>query len=186
MKTKKPYHVEEPVEKIIKTILVIRGFKVMLDSDLAALYGVPTKRLNEQVKRNIERFPEDFMMQLTSEEKSEVVANCDHLSRLKFSYNLPYAFTEYGALMAANVLNSPQAVRMSVFIVRAFVKLREMAQMNAQLARKIAQLERRVGEHDEAIVEIIRELRRLLEAPLPSHTRRQIGFVKSEGKKENE
>jgi len=94
------------------------GQKVILDADLAKLYGVTTKRLNQQVKRNRERFPEDFMFQLTTEEKAEVVANCDHLSRLKFSPASPYAFTEHGAVMAASVLNTPRAIEVSIFVVR--------------------------------------------------------------------
>ena len=98
-----------PVEEVHRRIVVIRGGKVILDTDLANLYGVTTKRLNEQVKRNVERFPADFMFQLTNEEKAEVVANCDHLVRLKYSPMLPYAFTEHGAIMAASVLNSERA-----------------------------------------------------------------------------
>ena len=98
------------VDQIEPLILTIRGQKVLLDSDLADLYGVTTKRLNEQVRRNRKRFPADFMFRLTDDEKAEVVANCDHLSRLKFSPNLPHAFSERGAIMAANVLNSPRAV----------------------------------------------------------------------------
>ena len=100
-----------PSDNIESRILTIRGQKVILDADLALIYGVPTKRLNEQVKRNWKRFPDDFVFQLTTAEKAEVVANCDHLARLKFSPVLPWAFTEYGAVMSANVLNSPQAVR---------------------------------------------------------------------------
>ena len=115
-----------PVQNIESRILTIRGQKVILDADLALIYGVPTKRLNEQVKRNAKRFPDDFVFQLTAAEKAELVANCDHLARLKFSPVLPLAFTENGAVMSANVLNSPQAVRMSVFVVRAFVKMREL------------------------------------------------------------
>lgn len=107
-------------------ILLLRGQKVMLDADLAELYGVETKRLNEQVRRNIERFPEDFMFRLTAEEKAEVVANCDHLAKLKYSASLPYAFTEHGALMLGNVLKSARAVEMSLRVVRAFVHLREL------------------------------------------------------------
>ncbi len=99
-----------PLETVESRILFIRGEKVMIDADLAALYGVTTKRLNEQVKRNRERFPHDFMFQLTAAEKAEVVANCDHLRRLKFSPNLPFAFTEHGAIMLATVLNSPKIV----------------------------------------------------------------------------
>ena len=96
--------------RVEQRILVIRGLKVMIDADLAELYGVPTKALNQAVKRNAERFPADFMFQLTSEEKAEVVTNCDHLARLKFSRALPFAFTEHGAIQASNILASPQAV----------------------------------------------------------------------------
>jgi len=106
-----------PVEKIGRSILFIRGEKVMLDVDLAVLYGVTTKRLNEQVKRNRDRFPEDFMFQLAEKEKAEVVANCDHLKMLKFSPHLPYAFTEHGAIMLATVLSSPVAVQASIQVV---------------------------------------------------------------------
>ena len=109
-----------PGELIEKKILLIRGEKVMLDSDLAELYGVPTKALNQAVKRNKERFPDDFMFQLAKTEKDEVVTNCDHLSRLKFSPNLPFAFTEHGAIMAATILNSPVAVQTSIHVVRTF------------------------------------------------------------------
>jgi hypothetical protein len=125
-----------PVERIERAILSIRGEKVMLDSDLAQLlYGVPTKVLNQAVKRNLSRFPPDFMFQLTKTEKAEVVTNCDHLIHLKFSSNLPYAFTEHGALMLANVLNSERAAQTSVMVVRAFVRLRQMLASNAELAR---------------------------------------------------
>jgi hypothetical protein len=114
-----------PVERIETKILLIRGQKVMVDADLAELYDVPTKRLNEQVKRNRARFPADFVFRLTTQEKAEVVANCDHLNRLRFSPALPYAFTEHGAIMAAAVLNSARAIEVSVYVVRAFVRLRE-------------------------------------------------------------
>ena len=102
-----------PVGKIENRILLIRGEKVIIDADLAEFYGVPTKRLNEQVKRNAGRFPDDFMFQLEKDEKAEVVANCDHLENLKYSKSLPYAFTEHGAIMAASVLNSPRAIEIS-------------------------------------------------------------------------
>ncbi len=105
---------------------LLRGQKVILDADLGKFYGVSTKRLNEQIRRNNARFPEDFTFQLTLEEKAEVVANCDHLSKLKFSPALSLAFTEHGAIMAATVLNSPRAIEMSVLVVRAFIKLREV------------------------------------------------------------
>jgi hypothetical protein len=112
--------VQRPLN-IESVIIAVRGQKVILDADLARIYDVPTKVLNQAVKRNLQRFPHDFLFQLTRTEKDEVVTNCDHLAGLKFSPVLPYAFTENGAIMAANVLNSPQAVRMSVYVVRAFV-----------------------------------------------------------------
>jgi ORF6N domain len=114
-----------PTEKIERLILLIRGQKVMLDSDLAHLYGVSTKAFNQAIKRNTQRFPPDFKFRLTKREKTEVVTNCDHLKKLRFSPALPAAFTEHGAIMAA-VLNSERAIKVSVFVVRAFVKLRAM------------------------------------------------------------
>ena len=122
-------------------IMTIRGQKVMIDADLAELYGVPTKRLNEQVRRNAARFPLDFMFQLTQLEKTEVVANCDHLAKLKFSKSLPFAFTEHGAIQAANVLSSSQAVEMGIYVVRAFVRLRELVAAHHDLAKRLADLE---------------------------------------------
>jgi hypothetical protein len=162
-------------------IISIREQKVILDTDLAAIYGVSTKRLNEQVKRNKERFPADFAFPLTSAEKAEVVANCDHLARLKFSPVLPRAFTEHGAIMAANVLNSPQAVRLSVFVVRAFVKMRELLGGSQELARQLRELEAkltaRLDDHEAAIVDVLQRLMRLLDPPpAPEPPRRQIGF----------
>lgn len=131
------------VLRVEQSILVIRGQKVMIDSDLAELYGVPTKRLNEQVKRNLERFPADFMFQLTAAEKTEVVANCDHLNKLKFSKSLPFVFTEHGAIQASNVLASAQAVEMGVYVVRAFVRLREVLGSSRELAAKLNALEQK-------------------------------------------
>lgn len=160
-----------PVEVIERKILLIRGEKVMLDADLAALYGVTTKRLNEQVKRNRERFPNDFMFQLTEEEKAEVVANCDHLKRLKFSPALPYAFTEHGAIMLASVLNSPIAVQTSVLVVRAFVKLREMLATHKDLAKKLDEMEKKYDMQFKVVFDAIRELMRP-----PEPKRRKIGF----------
>ena len=164
-----------PIGQIEQRILLIRGQKVMLDADLAELYGVTTKRLNEQVKRNRARFPKDFMFQLTAREKSEVVANCDHLSKLKFSPALPYAFTEHGAIMAASVLNTLRAVQVSVFVVRAFVKLREMLTSHKELAGKLAELERKLENHDEAIQTLINAIRQLMVPPAVAR-RRPIGF----------
>jgi hypothetical protein len=164
------------VAQIESRIFLIRGQKAMLDADLAELYGVETKRLNEQVRRNSERFPEDFMFRLTAEEKSEVVANCDHLAKLKFSPSLPYAFTEHGTIMAASILNSPRAIETSVHVVRAFVHMRELLSGHKELAQKLAQLERKVGAHDKAIAEIINTIRQLM-APSEPNKKRPIGFA---------
>ncbi|MFH1195444.1 MAG: ORF6N domain-containing protein [bacterium] len=116
-----------PIESIELKIFSFRNQRVMIDYDLAQLYGVTTKRLNEQVKRNIDRFPQDFMFKINKKEKDELVANCDHFGMLKFSSSLPYAFTEHGTIMLASVLNSDIAVKASIQIVRAFVKLRVIA-----------------------------------------------------------
>jgi hypothetical protein len=164
-----------PVERIERKILLIRGEKVMLDRDLAQLYGVSTKALNQAVKRNKPRFPDDFLFQLTKEEKEEVVANCDHLSRLRFSPVLPYAFTEHGAVMAANVLNSSQAIRMSVYVVRAFIRLRQVIATHRELAQKLSELERRVETHDWTIRDLISAIRKLMEPP-PELPKDRIGF----------
>ena len=144
----------------------------MLDSDLAEVYGVTTKRLNEQVKRNRERFPGDFMFQLTTEEKSEVVANCDHLKSLKYSPTLPYAFTEHGAIMLASVLNSVVAVRASLQVVRAFVRLREILATHKELARKLHELENKYDAQFRVVFDAIRQL---MEPPA-SGPKKRIGF----------
>jgi hypothetical protein len=130
-----------PMARIENSNLLVRGQRVMIDTDLAQLYGVPTKALNQAVKRNVHRFPPDFMFQLTQAEKQEVVTNCDHLARLKFANTLPFAFTEHGAIQAANVLSSEQAVEMGVYVVRAFVRLREMIVSNKELALRQDDLE---------------------------------------------
>ena len=147
-----------PMERIERAIFVIRRQKVMLDADLAELYGVLTKVLNQAVKRNKERFPVDFMFQLTKEEKDEVVTNCDHLKRLKFSPTLPHAFTEHGAIMLATILNSPVAVQSSIQVVRAFVRLRQMLASNAELARKLDTLERKYDAQFKVVFDAIRQL----------------------------
>jgi hypothetical protein len=162
-----------PTERIARAILVIRREKVMLDSDLAALYGVTTGNLNKAVKRNAERFPTDFMFQLDAEE----VAN------LKFQFGisswggrrrLPYAFTEQGVAMLSSVLNSERAVKVNIAIMRAFVKLRQTLESNRELAEKFSELERRVGVHDDEIAAILEAIRQLM-AP-PEKPRREIGF----------
>ena len=160
------------VAQIESRIFLIRGQKVMLDADLAELYGVETKRLNEQVRRNSERFPEDFMFELTAKEKAEVVANCNHLAKLKFSPVAPLAFTEHGALMAASVLNTPRAIEVSVFVVRAFVRLKQALDSHKELACRLAQLEARTDARFKAVFDALRDLMTPAEPK-----RRPIGFV---------
>jgi len=158
-------------------IFLIRGQRVIVDSDLARLYGVPTKRLNEQIKRNAERFPEEFMFQLSRQEAEALLLSRSQNATLKRGYNikyLPRVFTEHGALMAANILNSPQAVTMSVAIVKAFVKLRRMALSVEQLSRKVASLERGFRQHGEHFDEVFDAIRQLMNPPAPS--RKRIGF----------
>jgi ATP-dependent Clp protease ATP-binding subunit ClpA len=163
-------------------ILTIRGRSVMIDADLADLYGVQTRVLNQAVRRNKERFPAEFMFQLTSAEKQEVITGCDHLARLKFSPALPYAFTEHGTLMLGNVLNSERAIEVSLLVVRTFVSIREMLASHKDLAAKLNELEGRVGGHDEAIADLIDAIRRL--AAPPVRKSRPIGFAADlEGKK---
>ena len=161
-----------PLESLI---LSLRHQKVILDADLAGLYGVPTKALNQALKRNADRFPADFLFQLTSAEKAEVVTNCDHLARLKFSRTLPYAFTEHGALMAANVLNSPEAVKMSVYVVRAFIKQREIMLAQADVLKRLAQMDAKLLKHDDVLRLIWSELQPLLSPP-PAPPKPEIGF----------
>jgi hypothetical protein len=178
-----------PVERIDKEkvliikdvgslIITIRNQKVIIDRDLSEIYGVETRRLNEQVKRNPDRFPEDFMFQLTKEEADVWVRSRSQFAILKRGKTikyLPYAFTEHGAIMAANVLKSPQAVRMSVFVVRAFVKLREMLAAHKDLAHKLAELERKLQNHDESIRSLVIAIRQLMKPP--ETKKRPIGFL---------
>jgi len=167
---------EITAKNIACQILVIRNQRVLIDANLANLYGVTTKRLNEQVKRNIDRFPSDFMFQLTADEKNEVVANCDHLANLKFSKTNPYAFTEHGAIMAASVLNSSRAIEISLLVVRTFVKLRQMMSTQKALRHKLTELERRLDGHDETLQTLISAIRQLMEPPTPPK-KRPIGFA---------
>jgi hypothetical protein len=170
------------IDQIGSMIRTIRGQKVILDNDLARIYGTPTKILNKAVKRNLERFPDDFIFQLKMEE----------LENLRFQFGtsslhggrryLPYAFTENGAIMAANVLNSPEAVRMSVFVVRAFVKMRDLLGGTKELARQLADLEKkltaRLDVHESVIVDVLRRVMEILDPPPlpPEPPRRRIGF----------
>jgi len=165
----------EPLERIVRRILVVRGKRVMLDADLAELYGVPTRRLNEQVRRNSGRFPPEFTFTLTHQEvtnlKSQIATSSWGGKR-----KLPLAFTEHGAIMAATILNSPGAIEVSVFVVRAFLQLRETFASNRELIRRLDELERRVGTHDRSIIEILAAIRQLATPPDPPPKRR-IGFV---------
>ena len=139
----------------------------MLDADLSELYGVSTKALNQAAKRNRNRFPEDFMFRLTASEKAEVVTNCDHLARLRFSPALPFAFTEHGALMLGNMLRAPRAVQVSLLVVRAFVRLRALLAANIELAGKLDEPESKVAEHDEALARVVDAIRQLAQVPRP-------------------
>jgi hypothetical protein len=193
------------VKNIESLIRAIRGQKVILDADLARIYGVETRAFNRAVRRNVERFPADFMLQLTRKEFDNLkyqigTSSFGHGGRRK----LPLAFTENGAVMSANILNSPRAVRMSVFVVRAFVKMREMLTANRELANQLKELERkltsRLDLHESAIVDVLQRIMRLLEPPPepdpPEPERKQIGFhiredpvpyrIKRNGKKNNQ
>ena len=181
-----------PAERIQSRIVVLRGQRVLLDADLAAIYEVPTKRLIEQMKRNSVKFPEDFVFQLTREEWSAVLASKVSVVANKQDTNmwsqnataspqrrrltrLPYAFTEHGALQVANILNSPAAAQMSIAVIRSFVQLRALMVDHKTLRAKLAELDARVGAHDEqlaAIVEAIRELAN----PVESSNKRKIGY----------
>ena len=152
-------------------ILFMRNQKVMLDVDLARVYGVTPKRLREQIRRNHERFPADFMFQLSKEELLEVAANCGNLAKLKFSPFLPFAFTEHGAIMLASVLNSKTAIQASVQVVRAFIRLREILATHKDLARKLITLEKKYDHQFKVVFDAIRQLM----APPPS-SGRKIGF----------
>ena len=161
-----------PSAHIERSILVIRGERVMLDADLADLYGVPTKALNQAVKRNPERFPQDFAFRLTKREKEQVVTNCDHLRKLRFSPVLPYAFTEHGALMLSSVLRSTAAVEVSIGVVRAFIQIREIAMSHRDLARRLNALESKYDVQFKVVFDAIRQLM----GPPPRPPRPRIGF----------
>jgi len=167
-----------PSNRIEGMICVIRNQKVILDTDLANLYGVATKRLNEQVKRNSQRFPSQFMFKLTTKEKSEVVASCDHLKNLKYSKTNPYAFTEHGALMVANVLKSERAIAISIKIIQAFIKLRDFLNSKKELTREVSELKSFVLRHSQKSNQEFRKVWQAMEK-LSNPSRRgerKIGF----------
>ena len=165
-------------------IFTIRGQRVMIDRDLAELYGVPTKRINESVKRNIDRFPIDFMFQLSDDEQKELVANCDHLKNLKFSYQNAYAFTEHGVTMLSCILNSTRAIEINVQVVRAFIQLRQYAIVQSSKNQEIEELKKMLLLHientdnkfkqtDKTINQMIAVLNNLTEKPKEA---KKIGF----------
>src|SRR5438128_7879269 len=162
-------------KRVESRILVLRGHKVILDADLAELYGVEVKRLNQQVKRNIDRFPGDFVLQLSSAQyeslRLQIATSKEGRGGRRY---LPYAFTEHGAIMAATVLNSKRAIQMNIFVVRAFVRMREALAANQQIAAKLRELEQRLENHDGTIQELVAAIRELMIPPPPN--RRRIGF----------
>jgi len=164
-------------QRIESAILALRGEKVLLDSDLATLYGVTTKALNQAVKRNLGRFPADFMFRLSAKEtaelnRSQIVTGSQRHRDPRYP---PFAFTEQGVAMLSSVLRSPRAVNVNIEIMRAFVRLRKILAVNAELAQRLDELERRVGKHDEQFVQVIRAIRQLMEPPA-NPKRRKIGF----------
>ncbi|MBI4982790.1 MAG: ORF6N domain-containing protein [Candidatus Omnitrophica bacterium] len=173
------------VEVIATRILELRGKRVMLDRDLAKLYSVEAKRLNEQVKRNIKRFPSDFMFQLSWEEVESLRSQIATLNELRYTFSkrgkhikyLPYAFTEQGVAMLSSVLNSERAIQVNILIMRAFTKLREILLTHKELAAKIEMLENKYTEHDQTIKEIFRAIKQLLDPPAVKE-KRIIGFGK--------
>jgi ORF6N domain len=178
-----PIHSRYQSIDIAQRILVMRGRRVLLDADLAAFYGVPTKAFNQQVRRNLARFPPDFMFALNEAEyaslRSQFVTL--KLGRGQHRKYLPLAFTEHGAIMAAAILNSPRATEISVYVVRAFIELRNLVAGNKELASKMKRLERKVDSHDQAISGLIESVRDLLAPPEPK--KRSIGFVIPEERK---
>lgn len=165
-----------PIEVITEKIFEIRRQKVMIDTDLAHLYGVGTKVLNQAVKRNRGRFPDDFMFQLTKKERNELVTNCDRLTNLKHSSAMPYVFTESGVAMLSSVLNSGKAILVNVQIVRAFVRLRRILIDHEALRHAIEGLERRMSKNERDIQIAINAIQQIFNPPEPSKPKRKIGF----------
>jgi len=163
-----------PIERIAGSIVYLRGQKVILDYDLATLYGIETRALKQAVRRNLNRFPDDFMLELSAKEINSLVSQSVIPAVRKLGGATPMAFTEQGVAMLSSVLNSERAVKVNIAIMRAFVKLRETLETNQQLARKFAELEKRVGRHDAKIDAILEAIRQLM-AP-PEKPRREIGF----------
>jgi len=170
-----------PAERIISKIYLIRGFKVMLDRDLAELYGVATNQLKRAVRRHINRFPEDFMFQLTKEEYRSLRCQFGTLKRGAHSKYLPMAFSEQGVAMLSSILNSDRAIEVNIIIMRAFVQLRKIAVSHTELARKLEDLEQRLESHDEQIQTIFETIRQLIITP--EKKIKKIGFTVKEKQK---
>jgi phage regulator Rha-like protein len=172
-----------PLERITHSILALRGQKVLLDSDLAALYGVATKVLLQAIKRNPRRFPDDFMLRLSNQEWAALRSQIVTLKpgRGQHRKYLPYAFTEQGVAMLSSVLNSERAISVNIEIMRAFVRMRDLLTSNKELAQKLAELERKVSGHDQAIVGILKAIRELMNPPVPK--KRPIGFIELQERK---
>jgi len=165
-----------PIRRIEELIFLVRGQRVMLDSDLAKVYGVSTTRLNEQFQRNRDRFPESFAFQFTSQEFAALISQIAISKKGRGGRRkLPWVFTEHGALQLANVLRSPTATKASIRVVQVFISMREQLAAHKELAGKLAELEGRLTGHDEALQNLFEAIRQLIEPPLPEH-RRQIGF----------
>jgi len=177
-KTKKRMEVSLiPQERIESKIFLIRGKKVMLDRDLAILYGVETRVFKQAVRRNMDRFPQDFMLELTQQEKEEVITICDNPESIKFSPANPYVFTEQGVAMLSSVLNSKRAIKVNIEIMRAFTRLRELMISHKDLASKIEEIEKKFKEHDKNFILIFKAIRELLEKPKePEGKSVPIGF----------
>jgi len=165
------------MERIERSILLIRGHKVLLDRDLAELYGVKAIALRQQVKRNQERFPEDFVFQLSAAEVDSLVSQSVIPSKQHLGGFLPYVFTEQGVAMLSSVLHSPQAVQVNIAIMRAFVRLRQILSTHTELAQRLQELEGRVGKQDAVIERIFEAIKQLMEPPTEDQERRQIGFI---------
>ncbi len=168
-----------PIEIIENKIYLIRGAKVMLDSDLANLYGVSIKRLNEQVKRNLKRFPSDFMFQLNEKENKKLLSIRSQIATFKRGQHrkyLPHVFTEHGVTMLASVLNSERAVEISIYVVRAFIKIREMLATHKNLIKEFEKMKRTQKEHSQHIINILNVIRQLIDPPEPKVPKEPMGF----------
>jgi phage regulator Rha-like protein len=162
-----------PSQKIDRAIIILRNQQVMIDTDLALVYGVTTGILNQAVKRNLERFPKEFMFQITAQEKEMIVENCEHLQHLKFAPKLPFAFTEHGTIMLSSVLKTPTAVKASIQVVKAFVQLREILNTHKDLAKKLEEMESKYDKQFRVVFDAIRQLMNPIE---PAENRKPIGY----------